>query len=313
MKENQELPSLSANPKQTLIRIGLALFILIGLLSAGCTISRTIRTEVPQKILSAKTASADELLGLIQKYDEINSLSSILDITYLSGRKESGVIREIRKQPGYILLKRPDSTHLVVQNFVSKLTELEVLSVENELSIWIRRQGNRLYVGKNSAKELIAEDTPDAPGFTIPIRGGHIFEAVFPQGIKIDAPGIRYSKEEESDSEAKYYILGFYREGTGHRIHMDRRIWIERSTLTIARQQVYLDDGRLVSDITYSNVALIDGFYLPLRINIDRPSDGYALRLEFKKWRINPDLADNAFALTSHAGAQIIHLKEKAF
>jgi hypothetical protein len=313
MKEIRKLALLSANPHRAPFQNSIVLSILIGLLSAGCTVSRTIKTEVPQKILSAKTASADELLGLIQKYDKINSLSSSLDITYFSGKKESGIIREIRKQPGYILLKRSDSTHLVVQNFVSKLMELEVLSVGDELSIWIKRQGNKLYLGKNSAKELIAEDTPDAPGFAIPIRGGHIFEAVFPQGIKIDAPGILYSKDEQADNEAKYYILGFYREGTGHRIHTDRRIWIERSTLTIARQQVYMEDGRLVSDITYSNVSSIDGIYLPLRINIDRPLDGYALRLEFKNWRINPDLADNAFVLTPHSGAQIIHLKEKAF
>jgi len=50
---------------------------------------------------------------------------------------------------------------------------------------------------------------------------------------------------------------------------------------------------------------------LPLKMHIDRPLDGYALDMEFKNWRINPDLADNAFILTPPEGAQIIHLIDK--
>ena len=37
----------------------------------------------------------------------------------------------------------------------------------------------------------------------MPIRGGHIYEAIFPQSIEIDAPGFLYSMEEESDSQAQ--------------------------------------------------------------------------------------------------------------
>jgi hypothetical protein len=312
MREMLKIPSFRANLMRISILTGLAACLAIGLLSSGC-IKRTIRTKVPVKILQAKTATLDELLQLIQSYDKIDRpISSSLDVTYSYGKKESGVIQEIRNQPGYILLQRPNSVQLVVQNSVTRTRELELLSMGDELSVWIRR-GNKLYLGKNSAKELIAEDTPDSPGFTIPIRGGHIFDAVFPQGVKIGVPDTRYSMIEEADSEAKYYVLGFFREGDGKMIHTERRLWIERSSLTIARQQVYLNEGQMVSDITYSNPVLVDGFSLPLKMHIDRPLDGYALDLEFKSWRINPDLADNAFVLTPTAGAQIIHLREKAF
>jgi hypothetical protein len=128
----------------------------------------------------------------------------------------------------------------------------------------------------------------------------------------LNAPGTRYSMEEEEDSEAKYYVFGLYKETEGQRIRTERRLWIERSSLTIARQQLYLDNGQIASDITYSDPIAIDGFLLPLKIHIDRPLDGYALDLEFKSWRINPDLADNTFVLTPPEGAQIILLKEKA-
>jgi outer membrane lipoprotein-sorting protein len=308
MRETLETPVFRAKYHHSHILVGLALLLLTGVLASGC-VKRTIKMKVPNKILHAKTATLDELLNLIRSYNKIETLSSSLEVTYFSGKKESGVIQEIRKQPGYILLKRPNSVRLVVQNFVTKTRELDLLSVGDNLSIWIRR-GNKLYLGKNSAKELTVKEEPNSPGFTVPIRGGHIFEALFPQSFRINAPKIRHSMIEESGQDAKYYILGFYTESGGPRIYTNRRIWIERSSLTIARQQIYLDEGQITSDITYSDEVLIDGFYLPLKIHIDRPLDGYALDMEFKSWRINPELADNAFVLTPPEGAQIIKFGE---
>ena len=310
MREILEIPLYTAKRRWIPFLVCLVLSMLVSLATFGCTIKKTIKIEVPQKILQAKTASFEELLGMLQRYDRIHSLSSSLDVTYFSGKKESGVIQEIRKQPGYILLRRPNSTRLVVQNFVTGTRELEVLSVEDDLSIYYRRE-NALYIGKNSAKDLIAENGGNSAGFTVPIRGEHIYEAIFPQSIQINAPGFLYSKEEESDPGAKYYVLNVYREGATKRIHVVRKIWIERSSLSVARQQVYLDEGQMVSDIIYSDEIEVDGLKLPLRIRIDRPLDGYALNLEFKSWRIDPDLPDNAFSLKLPEGVQVIHLIEK--
>jgi hypothetical protein len=287
----------------------LACLVLSLLVFSGCRIKKTVKIEVPQKVRSAKTASLEELLGILQSYEKIHRLSSSLDITYSYGKKESGVIQEIKTQPGYILLMRPNSTNLVVQNFVTKTRELEVLSKEDDLSIYYRRK-NAVYVGKNSAKNLAVEDPESSGRFSIPIRGGHIYEAIFPQSIQMDAPGFLYSLEEEADAQARYYVLSVYRESDTKRIHTVRKLWIERSSLSIARQQVYLDDGRLVSDISYSNETEVGGFKLPLHMHIDRPLDGYMLNLEFKSWRIDPDLPDNAFSLKLPDGVQIIPLVE---
>jgi outer membrane lipoprotein-sorting protein len=311
MREILKIPVFSADWRRIPIWAGLSIAMLLWLATAGC-IKQTIKTKVPEKILQAKTAVLQDLLNLIQRYDRIDDLSSSsLDVSLFSGKRDSGIIQKIRKLPGYILLKRPDSIHLVIQNFVTKSPVVELLAVGDDLSIWIGR-GNKLYNGKNSARELVVDATPDSPAVAIPIRGTHIFEAIFPQSIKIDAPGFRYSLEEQADSAAKYYVLTSYRDGSGQRISTTRKIWIERSSLTISRQQIYLDDGQLESDIAYSDMALIDGLYMPHKIHIDRPLDGYALDMEFKSWRINPVLPDNAFVLTPHAGAQIIPLMEKA-
>ncbi|MBN1566751.1 MAG: hypothetical protein JXA73_02825 [Acidobacteria bacterium] len=312
MREILKIPAFRVNLRRIAVLSGLAVSLVIGSSATGC-IKQRIKTKVPQKILQARTATLADLIHLIQSYDRIKSLlSSNLEVTYFSGWKESGEILKIRKQPAIIWLRRPDSIHLLVQNFVSKSRELDLISLGDNLSVWVRR-GNKLYLGKNSARELIVEEDDDSAGFTIPIRGEHIFDAIFPQNVKMDLPGTRFSLIEEEDSNAKYYVLGFYKEGAELRLHTERRIWIERSSLTVVRQQIYLDEGQIASDITYSGHNTIDGFLMPLKIYINRPHDGYSLDLEFKSWRINPDLADNAFVLTPPEGVEIIHLKEKAF
>jgi outer membrane lipoprotein-sorting protein len=99
--------------------------------------------------------------------------------------------------------------------------------------------------------------------------------------------------------------------GNARRVHAIKKIWIERSTLTIARQQVYQEEGRIASDITYSEMTQSGGFALPLKIRIDRPLDGYTLDMQFRNWRINPELPDNAFVLPPPAGAQVVPFREK--
>jgi hypothetical protein len=275
----------------------------------GCSIKRTVTVQVPPNILNAKSATYEQLLTIIKNSTAIKSLSSSsLRLTYTSGKWESGQLKKYPRAPGYILLKRPDSVHLSVQNPLTKSAILELVSQGDEFRAWIPRE-NRLYFGKNSAKELIAEDLPNSPALTI--RAAHIFEAVLPNDFPLDSPGIRVSVIEETGADTKYYIVSIHRDGPGSRFYPVQRIWIERAGLTVARRQSYLDNGQLVSDISYSNGIQSEGFTLSDKIRIDRPFDGYTLDMEFKSWRVNPDLPEDAFVLAPGEGAQVYHLREK--
>ncbi len=311
MKEILEFPALAANEHRILILLEFLLFLAALPASSGCRIKHTVKITVPAKILQAKTASFDQLLGIVSNYDKINDLSSSsLRLTLTSGKWESGELEKYVRAPGYILLRRPDSMHLAFQYPITKMMALDFLSIDDEFRAWIPSK-DRLYIGNNSATELVAEDLPNSP--VIPIRGTHIFEAILPQSIRMDSPEILVSMFEESDASAKYYVLlvSFSKESNAHRVFPARRIWIERSELKIARQQYFLDDGQIVSDIVYSNMTLVNGFFLPLRIQMNRPLDGYALDIEFKGWRANSGLPDTAFVLKTPEEAQTIHLKEK--
>jgi len=306
MREIQKLLAFTANKCPIPVLLGLVLCLTAW--QCGCKVKSTEKHQVPQNILNAKTAGYDELLELIASYNtgytKITTLSS-LRLKLAVERKISDETSERWKTAsGYISLKRPDSVRLVLRSPLG--TEVDMASIGDDFCVWIPSK-NGFYIGKNSAKELVSE------GFAIPMRASHLFDAILPQNIKTDTPEIRISMEEARDADSKYYIISFYKDAGSRRIHTVRRMWIERSKMVICRQQFFLEDGRVESDIAYSNIEKTNGLNLPLKIHLDRPLEGYALTMEFgsESWRINGDLPDNAFVLSPPQGAEIIHLKEK--
>jgi hypothetical protein len=310
MRKTKELLSFTANNRRAAALLSSAFLLGIVLWTAGCGIKQTIK--VSPGIRNARTAGFEDLIEVIRGYDGITGLScSDMELTFTSSRKrEIGELEKYRSLHGYILLRRPDSTHFVLLMPVTKSTFLDVLSVGDNLSVWYPRK-NEFYQGRNSQKEFVVEDASGAREFTIPVRGTHIFEAIFPQSVALDTPGVWVIDEEQTDSQASYYVLSFVKEEKAPRMRTLRKIWIERAGLTIARQQVYGGEGAVLSDIIYSEGVKTEGFVMPHSIHIERPEDGYILDLKFEKWSINPELPGNAFELQPPPGARSVTLKEK--
>ena len=259
-------------------------------------------------LIAARNADFDELIAIVNQYERISDLTnSGMKATLTRGKWESGIQEEYRSAPGYILLRRPASLHLVIQNpVIYKTTIFEAVSDGDFFSAWLRNV-NKIYKGRNSARELVSDDLPDG----LPLRPSHIYEAVIPAGIDLAEPGLRISLEESADKVAKYYIMSVYKEGIPPLIHAVRRIWIERSQLVISRIQSFDESGIPTGDIEYFEMTPVDGFYLPMKIGIARPEDGYSITLEFTNWNVNNGLEDDSFILPSREGAEVVELREK--
>jgi len=235
--------------------------------------------------------------------------SNSLRVTYTSGSKESGKLVEYRSAPGYILLKRPDSLRLVVQNPLTKTAILDLLSVGNDFCVWSPRE-NTFYTGHNNSRKLVARDSSKAHELTI--RPAHILEAVLPTWMPVASPDTRIAaKQDEAGDGAMSYLISVFKEGGDSRLIPIRDIWIERTRLTIARQQVYLASGERASIIEYLGHVETDGFLLPLEVRMDRPLDGYLMDMQFRSWRVNPHLPDSAFVLEPPEGARRVQFEEE--
>ncbi len=315
MREIPQLPVLGGYARRAPHLLGVILALALGLAGPGCRIKRKVSVEVPARVLAAREAGFDRLVDIVNGYGTIPDLANArMKVTLTYGRWESGEQEEYKRAPGYLLVRPPDRLRLVVQNPITKTAIFDVLSVGDDFSAWVPGK-LRFYRGKNSADSLVLEELPGG----IPLRAPHLYEALVPAGLDLAAPGMKVGLEEAADREAKYYILSSCREGAGARIHCLRRIWIERSQLAVARQQIYREDGRLLSDIEYLGMEPIDGVYLPGEIRLTRPEDGYAVKLEFEResWRVGRGLKDEAFVLSPPPEAEIVNLtntdKEQRF
>lgn len=269
----------------------------------GC--KRRVTVEVPRNILEAKEATQEALLDFLNRYEEIETLQAGIKAEYTSEEKDYDQIEleKYPKAPGYIFLRRPDSTFLVVQNPVLKKREISFLSVGDEFRIWIHGKG-RFYIGKNSSKELISEEMEQS--FKIPIRAAHLHQAILPEGVPSGDEALRVSKTEKEDGVSAYYILRVYRDTGTQKLLPLREFEIERNQLTVSRQLIFDSEGRIEADIRYSDVRKQDRFFLPGKINMKRPIDGYNLVLELEDWRINPAIKEDTFELEPPAGAEVI-------
>jgi len=279
-------------------------------LAAGisCGVKRTVTVAVPPAIREAKTATLEELLDRLEGFDrKIRSMSSnALRVTFTSGTIESGKLQEYRSAPGYLLMQRPDSIRVNIQNPVTKTTILDLLSVGDDFSLWYPRE-NKVFMGRNSARELEVEG---GPSFTV--RPIHMLEALLPGMVEPESESLWIALEEDQDATAKYYILTSYEAHGGSILYPVRRLWIDRSNLLVSRKHTFGERGALASVIQYSDYTTVDAVPLPLSVRIERPADAYSLDLRFKSWRLNPDLPLNAFALTVPGSAERVELKEKA-
>jgi len=288
----------------------LMVLVVVVLGGSACGIKRTVKVQVSSRILQAKTASFQELVALADGYaDRIQSLSSTtMRVTFRSGKIESGKLQEYRSAPGMVILRRPDSIRLRIQNPLTKLSIADLVSSGSDFSLWSPTE-NKFFEGKNSIKEFEVEGSASSPSFTA--RPIDIFHSILWPKLPLGEPGYRLAKEEDQDTTAKYYVLALYKDDEDGRLAPVRKLWIERAELAVARQQTYGSHGELAGIVHYSNLSSMEGIVLPLSIRLEQPVDGYSLELEFRSWRVNPQLPDDAFMLTPPPGAQRIHLREK--
>ena len=288
-----------------------AVLLLLPLLTTTtCGIKSEIKVPVSPRVAAAKTATLQELLAKLSEYsDKITSLSSSsAKVSLTTGKAESGKLQEYRSAPGYVLLHRSLGMLLAVQNPLTKTTILELLSRGDEFEIWSPRD-NRLYVGRNSAGELEFEEQGRALSFTA--RPSHILAALLPSWVLLDQPDRRILRTEEQDAGGKYYVLMQVQDVGGKELHPLRRLWIERSQLTVVKEETFAESGEVAGIVNYASLSESEGVLLPLSIRIERPLDGYQLEMQFRSWRVNPELPESSFVLKPPASAERIILQEK--
>ncbi|RPI20908.1 MAG: hypothetical protein EHM61_26020 [Acidobacteria bacterium] len=285
----------------------LASFLLLAASGCESVIKDKQKVDVPAAYRLAKTATLDDLVALVnQRYAGIESIvASRFEVQFHGGSAELGLIEKYPRARGYLAAKWPSSIYVNILNPLTSSTLVAMASRNGEFQIWAPRD-NKYLTGRTDVR--LEEEKP-----LFNVRPQHLLDALIVEPLPDSGASSVVFLEEDQDASFKYYVLGvLLRESESSRFCLDRKIWIERSALRIARQQYY-DCGVLVSTVAYSAPIEKAGFLVSTGVDVSRAKEHYRidLKLEPEGLELNRPVKDERFDIPRPAGAELIVVQEK--
>jgi outer membrane lipoprotein-sorting protein len=267
--------------------------------ASGCAVSKK-RVVPPGQVRPALEATKDQLLAQYnQQGRAIQSLSASVNLVPTAGSTYSGVIEEYHDVNGFVLAKRPAFIRVIGQAPVVAKDVFDMVSDGENFRIFIPSK-HKFIVGSTAMARPAKKPIEN-------LRPQHLLDAFFWPEIP---PGATVLFEEGNAAPDRFYILTLV-----HKEEIERKIWFDRANLSIARLGIYASDGRLVSDIRYSDwqpVEGVGGVHFAKHIWLARPHDDYQLEIRITKLAVNETIPADRFQLAQPPGTELVHLAEGA-
>lgn len=284
-------------------RIGVKLKVLLILLlviQASC-ISRRRVLPKEERLLPAKTASRDELFRqLEERSNSVRTLQGTVFLDLSGGGAKSGVLTEYHQTTAYLVVDRPRQIRFKVVVPIVLSTIADMVSDGRQVRVSIPLK-NQFVVG--DANEPLITKTALAN-----LRPQHLMDGLF---VDIrpysNNPQVKSYLEERVEGRRSYYVFSFINIA-GAYAQLLENLWIDRTDLQISRKQMFGKDGRIETDVEYSNYQTSGETSFPHTIVIQRPVEEYTLKMAFQKATLNQKLPDDAFNLERPEGSDLVQV-----
>jgi hypothetical protein len=270
---------------------------------AGCggSVKHDIKVG-KQDVLVAKDATLEELIERFNMQAAgVRSLNATVELRPVAGSRYSGLIEEYHEVKAFLLAKRPDNIRMIGQAPVISKTIFDMASDGETFQVSLPTK-NKFLVGKVGAEPNSAKPIEN-------LRPQHLFDALLWTEI---VKGETVLPEEFNDETARYYILTVLR--GGYTTEIQRKIWFNRTDLSVVRLESLGPKGTLLSDVHYSewqpagNLSGGAAAAFPRTIQIDRPHDDYVIHLQVTKVALNEDLPAERFQLAQPPNSELVHV-----
>jgi outer membrane lipoprotein-sorting protein len=290
-------------------RFRLALAAALALPLSGC-LFRSHKVEVRMSTAALRTATKEEIVtSLNNEAAQIKTVNATVDISPSVGGAKKGKVTEYTDIRGYILVRKPTMLRMIGLFPVVRNRAFDMVSDGQTFRISIPPK-NKFILGRNDVTY------PSQQGLES-LRPQAIFDALLlrPVNPETEIAFLESSTDMVLDPKSKKmveepnYILNVIRKAVdGKDWSLARKIYINREDLQLSRQVVYDGNGGVATDARYENYVDYSGILFPSKIEISRPQEEYAIRLDVVKLKFNEDLRDDQFALSQPAGAQLVRL-----
>ena len=272
-----------------------ALALVFGLLAlacgSGCSRFYKSKVTVPPLLSPLKEAAPGELIEVVNRMAQVNSLRGKIDIQFLDNSfAPCGVTEKYRTAEGDVILQRSGQIYLVINGpFSVKIAEMTsdgerfrvaVLQGDDKYRRFLKGTnmaayqrldaGEEVDCGKGDQKKTAQMQQRAASAFS-GLRPQHFTDALLVRPVNAGATAdakLTYVRSEsfaediDTRPNAKkgarvvrgYYILDEIAPESEGRARLLRRFWFDRfGEITLARLQTFGERGELTTDVIYRN------------------------------------------------------------
>jgi outer membrane lipoprotein-sorting protein len=271
----------------------------------GClTHIRTIPKTRPAEVVMS--ATLDQLLTHVDtRFNAIQTLTATVEIVASEGGARQGQIKEFPSFDGYILLRKPENLNVLLRLPIVRSQALDMVSDGKTWKLWAPPR----HIAMTGTSQ---EADPSQHGLES-LRPKVIFDSLLVRGL---APGqivaltqdsriIPDPKNQKQMVEEPDYEITILEPPQGNTAHTLRVIHIGRSTLLPYQQDIYDENGHVITQAFYSNYQYFGDIPFPMKIEIKRPQDQFGLTITINKLLVNQKLEDDQFDLKFPEGVPI--------
>jgi outer membrane lipoprotein-sorting protein len=281
-------------------------------LLTGC-LSTTRHVQVIQTAPVVQNATLDDLVSKVDsQFNAIKTLNaSVVMAVSTGGARTGGEVKDYTTVRGYILVRKPEDLRVILLTPVISTRMMDMVSNGQKFTL--------LMATPSRTRALTGTDVVTTPSKNPleNLRPGVFFDALLVRSILPDefvtltesartlAPE---TKHHEAIMEPDYDVT-VLKHKSGKTLERLRVIHISRVDLEPYQQDIYDQQGRLVTTVQYSAYQKFGELRFPTQIVINRPLDEYTVKITVQKLTPNQEMEDNQFELELPAGVTIETIK----
>jgi outer membrane lipoprotein-sorting protein len=288
------------------IRQALAVgFIALAPALTGClTHIRTVPKTRPAEIVMGE--NLEQLLRQVdERFNSIQTLNANVEVVAAEGGGRKGQIKEFPSFSGYIFLRKPEDLRVLLRVPFLGSVGLDMVSDGKSWKLWVPK--------RNLAMTGTGAEADHSQHGLESLRPKVIYDSLLVRGrgddqivvLTQDSRIIPDEKNKKDLIEEPDYDLSILEQPHDNTAHVVRVIHIGRSNLLPYQQDIYDSDGNVVTQAFYSNYQTFGTIQFPMKIEIKRPQDQYALTITITKLVPNQKLEDDQFDVKFPEGTPV--------
>ena len=284
---------------------GLMIVMTGGLTGCLSTTRLVLKTQAPTNY---RTESVEEVeKGVSDRDAAMKTLNAQVLITATTGGSKEGKVTEYTSFKGYIFVRKPSDLRVILQLPLIGSSALDMVSngktftlkmASSHGNVWRQGSDEVTQPSKNGLENLRPAVFLDS--LLIPGVGADEY-VTLTETTRLMQPAARHKPAiAEPD-----YDLNVLKLKSGNILRMERVVHISRVTMLPFQQDIYDDNGQVVTQATYDGYQNYNGQQFPSVITILRPVDEYSLKINVTKLTLNETFEEDQFDLKIPPGTVV--------